>query len=202
MISIEVLLIDKNNLDNIDIVVNLTGLRTLNVSTNNIIDLPVGLTRLSLLRDLDISYNDITSLQNLCPMSELRSLQVLNVAGNGLPQIPSAIGSLPSLEKLFLNENELESLPPEIGNLGKLIELNLDENKLVRLPSEMGSLQSLQQLNFNQNNLNDLPNEIYSLPLKMFGIDNNPLGDIPPHIVEGGSQEVFDYLGQRQRDCQ
>jgi len=106
------------------------------------------------------------------------------------------------LEKLFLNENNLESLPPEIGNLSKLVELNLDENKLISLPPDIGRLQSLEILNFNQNSLNDLPNEIYSLPLKMFGIDDNPLEEIPAAVVEGGSQEVFDFLGQRQRDNQ
>lgn len=36
----------------------------------------------------------------------------------------------------------------------------------------------------------------------MFGIDDNPLENIPINITEGGSQEVFDYLGRRLRENQ
>jgi len=55
-----------------------------------------------------------------------------------------------------------------------------------------------QVLSFNENQIDDLPNELYKLEqLRLFGMDDNPLSDIPPHIVEGGSQEVFNYLGER-----
>jgi len=135
-------------------------------------------------------------------MSEMRALQVLNVAGNGLPTIPPEIGQLPVLEKLYLNENSLKTLPIEIGALTSVIELNLDENQLTSLPRELGKMSTLEVLNFNQNQLNDLPDEIYMLPLKMFGIDDNPLECIPANVVEGGSQEVFDFLGQRLRESQ
>lgn len=100
-----------------------------------------------------------------------------------------------------MNENELSELPSEIGNLSNLIELNFDENKLTLLPKEIGNMKSLEILNFNQNQLIDLPDEVYLLPLKMFGIDDNPLDRIPPAVVEGGSQEVFDFLGQRLREA-
>ena len=36
----------------------------------------------------------------------------------------------------------------------------------------------------------------------MFGIDDNPLNKIPSNVTEGGSQEVFDYLGRRLREVQ
>jgi hypothetical protein len=65
------------------------------------------------------------------------------------------------------------------------------------MPTEIGNMSRLEVLNVNQNDLFDLPNEIYKLPLRMFGIDDNPLDDIPLEIVEGGSQQIFDFLGQR-----
>jgi len=58
---------------------------------------------------------------------------------------------------------------------------------------------SLEILNVNQNELVDLPNAIYNLPLKMFGIDDNPFDEIPDEVIEGGSQSVFDFLGTRKR---
>jgi len=36
----------------------------------------------------------------------------------------------------------------------------------------------------------------------MFGIDDNPLNKVPSNVTEGGSQEVFDYLGRRLRESQ
>jgi hypothetical protein len=39
---------------------------------------------------------------------------------------------------------------------------------------------------------------IYDLPLRIFGIDDNPLEAIPAEVLEGGSQSVFDFLGARK----
>jgi len=74
------------------------------------------------------------------------------------------------------------------------------KNKLTLLPNEIGGMCALEVLNVNQNTLRDLPSELYSLPLRMFGIDDNPLNAIPDSVVEGGSQEIFDFLGKRLKD--
>lgn len=65
------------------------------------------------------------------------------------------------------------------------------------LPHQIGNMKALETFNINHNELLDLPNELYSLPLKIFGIDDNPFDNIPLHVVENGSQGVFDWLGQR-----
>jgi Leucine-rich repeat (LRR) protein len=52
-------------------------------------------------------------------------------------------------------------------------------------------LHTAQVLTFNDNELNDLPDEIYQLDnLRLFGLDHNPLENIPADIVQGGSQQV------------
>jgi len=33
--------------------------------------------------------------------------------------------------------------------------------------------------------------------LRLFGMDDNPLSAIPAEVTDGGSQEVFNYLGER-----
>ena len=56
-------------------------------------------------------------------------------------------------------------------------------------------------LTFNDNEINDLPDTLYNLDnLRLFGMDDNPLEDIPPEITEGGSQAVFNYLGDRLQE--
>lgn len=72
------------------------------------------------------------------------------------------------------------------------------KNKLKSLPTELGNLSCLEVLSFNENLIDDIPNELYLLEqLRLFGMDDNPLAEIPSYITEGGSQEVFNYLGER-----
>lgn len=40
--------------------------------------------------------------------------------------------------------------------------------------------------------------QIYQLDnLRLFGLDHNPLDNIPADVVGGGSQRVFNFLGER-----
>eukprot|EP01126_Amoeba_proteus_P008861 TRINITY_DN13361_c0_g1_i1.p1 TRINITY_DN13361_c0_g1~~TRINITY_DN13361_c0_g1_i1.p1 ORF type:complete len:285 (+),score=44.87 TRINITY_DN13361_c0_g1_i1:132-986(+) len=197
MTGLTELIINHNHLAQIDYLTNLTNLRTLNIASNDITIFPVGFSKLALLKDFDCNCNSIRDFTNFIPCSSFTALQVLNISGNELRFLPSEIGALTTLEKILVNENELAILPTEIGLLTNVVELNLDENKLQQIPREIGRMSKLEVLNINQNDLFDLPNEIYNLPLRMFGIDDNPLDEVPLNIVEGGSQEVFDYLGQR-----
>jgi len=91
-------------------------------------------------------------------------------------------------------------LPSTIGQLNKVVEMNLDENKITSLPRQFGNMKALEVLNINHNELVDLPNELYVLPLRIFGIDDNPFDNIPLHVVETGSQGVFDWIGQRYQN--
>jgi Leucine-rich repeat (LRR) protein len=146
---------------------------------------------------LDAGANVINSLANL-PFDSMVSLQTLDLSSNELTEVPDRIGQLPCIEKLFLHENHLTRLPNELGNLKKLTELNIDENKIQNLPPTVGGCEKLEVLNANQNRLVDLPKGIYDLPLRIFGIDDNPLEAIPAEVLEGGSQSVFDFLGARK----
>ena len=76
---------------------------------------PAEIGRLSALRVLDLSYNQLTSL----PMEiwQLTSLRGLYLRGNLLMSVPAEIGQLTSLRGLYLRDNELTTLPAAIREL-------------------------------------------------------------------------------------
>ena len=91
---------------------------------------PADIGRLSALRTLDLSYNQLTSVP--AEIGQLTSLKVLNLRGNLLTSLPAEIGQLTSLRTLDLADNQLTSVPAEIGQLTSLTELYLCNNQLTR----------------------------------------------------------------------
>ncbi len=126
-----------------DAVMELTGLRVLDLSVNGL-------------------YGELPS--ELGGLSELR---VLRLDNNGLRgPIPAELGKLRMLEELGLSENPLGgSIPAELGNLSSLRELHLSGNYLSgSIPAELGNLSSLRELYLGRNNLSGpIPSELGNL---------------------------------------
>ena len=133
-------------------------------------------------------------------------LKVLDLKGDDLKILPSAIGQLKNLEYLELSNNEIEILPNELGNLvnlqilyinndshfdlqknipllsglPKLKELHLEGDHFKTLPSEIEYLKSLEYLFLANNEIDELPESIKNLKkLKFIDVSNNRL----PHII-------------------
>lgn len=162
-----------------DAVLQITTLKTLDVSKNNLKSLG-RIDKLTNLKSLNCKENKLPTLGNI---SKLQKLQTLLAGGNvlGKPCIdqsfPDAVPPLPitlkqlalnhnffssvprtvvaatlsSLEKLDLSYNQLASVPEEIANLQKLEELKLDHNMIVALPESIGKLRKLKTLSLKQN---------------------------------------------------
>ena len=87
-------------------------------------------------------------------IGRLSALRVLHLSGNQLTSLPAEIGQLTSLEKLYLIRNQLTSVPAEIGQLTSLRELYLIGNRLTSVPvAEIGQLTSLRELRLVYNRL-------------------------------------------------
>ena len=85
----------------------------------------------SLLKVLDLSGNQLPDLP--AALFLLDRLQGLNLSGNQLGTVPPAIGDLTTLETLGLDDNQLTTLPPELAQLPQLVSLDLSGNRLTRL---------------------------------------------------------------------
>ncbi|KAG0012221.1 hypothetical protein BGZ80_000114 [Entomortierella chlamydospora] len=97
---------------------------------------------------LDLSKNNLTNLPET--ITYLTKLVDLKLSCNQLESIPAGIGGLTKLAALSLDNNKLESIPPQIGLIKGLVSLDLSENPITVLPAEVGKLQFLRRLKLDQ----------------------------------------------------
>ena len=90
----------------------LTSLRQLNLSHNQLRSVPAEIGQLTSLRKLLLDRNQLTSLP--AEIGQLTALTVLGLSGNKLTSVPAEIAQLISLERLWLYDNQLTSLPAGI----------------------------------------------------------------------------------------
>ncbi|NEQ52634.1 MAG: TIR domain-containing protein, partial [Leptolyngbya sp. SIO3F4] len=138
------------------------------------------IVQLTSLTSLDLSYNQLSELPP--EIVQLTSLTSLDLGSNQLSELPPEIVQLTSLTSLYLGSNQLSELPPEIVQLTSLTSLSLMKNQLSELPPEIGQLTSLTSLDLYQNKISELPLELRHLPLTQIDLSGNPL-PIPPEIL-------------------
>ncbi|KAG4380486.1 hypothetical protein GLYMA_16G183332v4 [Glycine max] len=117
--------------------------------------IPCGIRNLTLLQNLDLSFNSFSSSIPDC-LYGLHRLKFLNLMDNNLHgTISDALGNLTSLVELHLLYNQLEgTIPTSLGNLTSLVELHLSSNQLEgTIPNSLGNLTSLVELDLSRNQL-------------------------------------------------
>ncbi|XP_023096042.2 p53-induced death domain-containing protein 1 isoform X1 [Felis catus] len=168
--------------------------------------LPAGLSGLTHLAHLDLSFNSLETLPGCIP--QMHGLSTLLLSHNHLSELPEALGALPALTFLYvthnclrtlpkalgalstlqcldLSQNLLDTLPPEIGGLSSLTELNLASNRLQSLPASLAGLRSLRLLVLHSNLLTSVPTSLAHLPLlTRLDLRDNQLRDVPPELLD------------------
>ncbi|KAI8345372.1 hypothetical protein BD560DRAFT_411658 [Blakeslea trispora] len=109
---------------------------------NRLVQLPDSITRMSVLEELDVSYNQLKSLPHDLVID---SLQVLNVSHNQLDFIPKSITQCRQLKSLNVSKNHLTTLPADLIQLNRLELLDISENLLCIMPAEI--LEQMQSTN-------------------------------------------------------
>ena len=92
-------------------------------------------------KQLDLSCNQLTEIPK--EIGNLYKLQELNLSSNKLTEIPKEIGNLQNLQELNLSFNKLKEIPKEIGNLHELQRLYLSYNQLKEIPNEIRNISGL-----------------------------------------------------------
>uniref|UniRef100_A0A182JC55 Uncharacterized protein n=1 Tax=Anopheles atroparvus TaxID=41427 RepID=A0A182JC55_ANOAO len=143
------------------------SLQTLDLSANQLRELPESLSGLTELREIDVSFNQITALSPNVLVS-WRNLEELKVSNNKVNQLhQGSLRNLPLLQYLDLSSNELTLLEHgSLRNLPELQELVLADNKLTELKDRVfEDLPSLQAVHLQQNNLRYIsPYSFYRSP--------------------------------------
>ncbi|KAI0385929.1 adenylate cyclase [Hypomontagnella monticulosa] len=165
------------------------------VMTNNRLagSLPRTLSDLVSLRELDIKYNTLTSIDVLC---ELPKLEILSADHNMISQF---VGSFERVRHLKLNSNPITKF--EItGPMPTLKLLNLSAAQLASIDGSFNNMVNLERLQLDRNYFVSLPNTIGNLrKLEHFSIAHNSVGELPPEIGCLNELRVLDVRGNNIR---
>lgn len=167
--------------------------------------LPKNIKNLKNLKKLDISYNPLESIEEICL---LQNLEALDIRHCSLKSLPENITNLKKLKTLYIGHNDfiefpkqirklknlalldasnlrLKSIPPEIFELKNLSNLTLFRNQLESLPDEILNLKDLQYLFLGYNKFKTIPSQILKMPyLKEVSFSNNQLSELPPEMED------------------
>ncbi|XP_078605300.1 uncharacterized protein LOC144878523 [Branchiostoma floridae x Branchiostoma japonicum] len=114
------------------------NLQALKVSNCSLTVLPDSIGDFPSLRSLDLSKNQLKDLPN--SISHLSTLKVLNVSDCSLTALPESLGNLQSLTSMDISRNPLKTLPITILHIPTLKVLNVSNcihNVLIALPDSI-----------------------------------------------------------------
>eukprot|EP00095_Tigriopus_kingsejongensis_P008390 maker-scaffold9_size846264-snap-gene-3.8 protein:Tk08390 transcript:maker-scaffold9_size846264-snap-gene-3.8-mRNA-1 annotation:"ras suppressor protein 1" len=135
------------------------GLEHLNLSSNQIKEIPLTISNLKSLKWLNLSLNAIQSIPST--FGNLMQLFHLDLTFNELTDdsFPKQFFTLPNLKRLYLSDNLIQTLGSSITSLSTLQTLALRNNKLDRVTKDLKDLEFLSEIHLQANELRFLPPE-------------------------------------------
>ncbi|MCG9542918.1 leucine-rich repeat-containing serine/threonine-protein kinase [Vibrio sp. Isolate33] len=171
---------------------------------------------------LDLSGNQLSELPH--ELTQLTNLRIIFASNNLFTHLPDVLGSLPKLEMvgfktnqiktvseeslpaqlrwLILTDNAIEVLPNSLGERPRLQKLALAGNQLRALPESMENLSSLELVRLSANQLTEFPEFLIMLPkLAWLAFAGNPFCKHPSTLdsvpaVSSQSYSLNQVLGQ------
>ncbi len=136
-------------------------LELLDLSRNELTELPADFGRLKKLKILFCSDNPFTELPVV--LGDCPKLEMVGFKANKITTIPAASLNT-NLRWLILTNNHIAELPKEIGNCYRMEKLMLAGNELTALPEELSHCSNLSLLRISANNLAALPGWLLAMP--------------------------------------
>lgn len=112
----------------------------LDLSHQQLKEVPAELLQFQNLRELDLSKNKLASLP---PNFIFPRLEVLNLTKNKFETFPEAICKNTTLTQLFMGKNKMNTVPECIGDLEELAVLDIWFNYITDLPETLVNLKNL-----------------------------------------------------------
>ncbi len=136
-------------------------LEILDLSNNNLTDLPEDLDRLVNMRILFLSNNDFETIPAV--LSRCPKLEMISFKSNRVTRVDEDVLPLDT-RWLILTDNKIETLPDSIGQLQRLQKLALAGNRLTALPESMANCKNLELARLSANDLKSMPDWLFQLP--------------------------------------
>ena len=167
-------------------------------------------------RRLDLSENLTEFPAEIFDLAD--SLEILNLSGNALSQLPADLPRLHKLRVLFCSNNQFTSVPKVLGQCRQLSMVGfkanqirtlpaaalpaalrwliLTDNQLESLPNELGTCQHLQKLMLAGNQLTALPESLAACTqLELLRIAANRLTELPAWLLTMPRLSWLAYAG-------
>ncbi|WP_261884528.1 leucine-rich repeat-containing protein kinase family protein [Vibrio pomeroyi] len=181
----------------------LKGIKRLKLS-EGLTEFPLEILELAdSLEILDLSGNQLSELPQ--QLTQLTNLRIIFASNNLFTHLPDVLGSLPKLEMvgfktnqiktvseeslpvqlrwLILTDNAIEVLPNSLGERPRLQKLALAGNQLRTLPESMENLSNLELVRLSANQLTEFPEFLIKLPkLAWLAFAGNPFCKHPSSL--------------------
>ncbi|KAF9970684.1 Leucine-rich repeat serine/threonine-protein kinase 1 [Actinomortierella ambigua] len=174
-------------------------LQYLNLSHNQLQEIPLSLCHLTNLQALIVSHNRLSGPIPHQIFARLTQLKTLRLCANQITELPHTLARLNKLETLILGSvyggNLLTTFPPNcLHRMTSLLELDLSHNKLVFLPSDIGHPESrLRHLTATDNKIEVVPKSIgLCRHLKSLNLGRNQLTSLPTEIADLKQLDTLD----------
>ncbi|MBC7773965.1 MAG: TIR domain-containing protein [Phycisphaerae bacterium] len=187
------------------------GAIDLDLSNLKLISLPKSAGELKNLKQLYVSYNELTTLPNW--LIEVSNLEVLYINGNSLNPLPAVLKEMKNLKELYIGPNKLTILPDWIVQLSMLRVLAVDRNQLTSLPDIFWNLPNLERFWASENQFNTFPRMLLKSPSLVrieighknpdeYGVSlsENPISDVPPEVMKQGMDAVRAYFASQEKE--
>ena len=144
------------------------ALEVLNISNNQLTELPVTVT--------DISSSNVFALSSVLGTWKCRKLRILDISCNSLEILPAVIWKLPELEQLHVQRNSLTSIETVIEVCARLEVIDVSHNDLQNAPECVFRAKTV---NVSHNQLKCLPTCIWYIEyLSTLRASNNQIAEI------------------------
>ena len=174
--ALEILDLHGNSIEDIpQTIESMSKLKVLNVAGNKLTVIPMAAMGGMPLTEIMASHNRLNGHLFPSSISQVTSLQILDVSHNALVSIGDGQINMPLLHTFDVSSNRLTALP-DLTVMHKLSTLNASENQIRTIPEGFTSLQALKSADFSGNSLLTLDDGIGSMEsLTILNISNNPL---------------------------
>jgi hypothetical protein len=130
---------------------------------------------------LDLAGNALTELPD--DMARLTRLRVLFCSGNRFERLPPCLGDCPALSQIGFRKTGLRDIPGEALPQG-LRWLTVTDNALTTLPAALGERPRLQKLMLSGNRLTALPETLaHAEHLELLRLSANAFTGLPPWLL-------------------
>lgn len=169
----------------------LTNLERLDISGNQLIELPVELGRLVMLNEVRIVSNpfeqqflqDLANRPSVDIVSHFRDFMMQDASSMELTKVPQRLMDNVHIQMLKLSFNNIQTLPFAMSRLVELQILVADHNEIFMLEPWIACLTSLKELALDYNRLMSVPKEVGELPrLQILTLERNSLSTVPMEL--------------------